>query len=266
LCSQLTNVQNLHRHMETKGEDGNHSAPWSPCSGYVFRGELCQAMWQDGALTLTCCLSPQSIFGLCSRQNKMEPSFLLNTSAYHPSCAKPSDLWVLVQSHSRHTSQLWDQHGWGHVQCQAQKGKKSFFPVERGETQQRDYEGVSHHVPSTWLQGQGGLLFQGWGKVTASPVIIVSHNPSYTKSSRNHTCKCLNLKCKINTGKRAATYFIWIYPEARSASTEVKSSFAISGRGSEIQPFIWEDINNQIAVLICHRDRGVIRHFGCCYK
>lgn len=118
LSSQLTNVQNLHRHMETKGAHGNHGVPGSHCSGYVFCGELCQGMWQDGALTPTCCLPPQRTFGLCSRQNKMEPSFPINTSAYLPSGAKPSDLGVSVQLHSRHTSRLWDQHGWGHVQHQ----------------------------------------------------------------------------------------------------------------------------------------------------
>lgn len=163
------------------------------------------------ALIPRCCLAPWCMFGWCSRQNETEPGF---PRAYLPSAAKHPDLWVSGQSHSQHTSQLGDKHGWDHGRqawavTSIEGGKKFLsFPVERGETQQRDYEGVSHRVPSAWLWGQGGLWFRGWGKVTASPVIIVSHSPSYTKSSRNHSWKCLNLKCKINTRKIAATSFL----------------------------------------------------------
>lgn len=47
LCIQLTNVRNLHCHVETEGLGGNHSALWSRW----FCGDLCQRLWHYGALT-----------------------------------------------------------------------------------------------------------------------------------------------------------------------------------------------------------------------
>lgn len=146
---------------------------------------------------------------LVSAQGRIKQSFVshwipLLTFPWLPNTLTYGSSAVTLPAHFTAMGQAW----LGPWAAPSIEGEKSSFPVERGETQQRDYEGVSHRVPSAWLWGQGGLLFRGWGKVTASPVIIVSHNPSYTKSSRNHTCKCLNLKCKINTRKIAATCFL----------------------------------------------------------
>lgn len=198
LCIQLTNVQNL----ETTGLDGNHRAPGS----HWFCGELCQRLWLYGALVPRCCLTPWCMFGLCSRQNKRVPSFPLDSLAYLPLAAKHPDLWDSLQPHSQHTSQPWDKHGWDHGLHQERRRRKVPFLWSEGKP--------SKGITRVWVtvcllhdSGDKAASCSGAG-AKSQPVIIVSHNPSYTKSSRNHTCKCLNLKCKINTRKIAATCFL----------------------------------------------------------